>query len=232
MERYGDYNDYEIDAPKSKNPVVIAIKILIALVCCSVVGVLVFRMIFFNYYPDKIKNIYFTDNLKAYYAETNGNIDAKTQSLRFPYDNADTANFICDNLIVIKGAGELQISVRFNNSALDAMQEKSSVEALDAADPELLSFRLVDNYGYVYDSLALKEYDSALMYHYYKLSFVGIEFENYGDGTYPEWIRLEVFIKGQIDTEKPFAMIPIYENNADHNTFEDYILNDKELPVD
>ncbi len=230
MERYSDYNDYEIDAPKSKNPVIIAIKLLIGLVCFSVIGVLVFRMIFFNYYPDKIKNIYFTDNLSAYYVKMNGDIDAKTQSLRFPYDNADTANFICDNLIIISGAGELQVSVRFNNSALSAMAEKSSYEVLEGNDPELLSFRLVDNYGKVYETLALKEYDSALMYHYYKLSFVGIKFDDYGDGTYPEWIRLEVFVKGQLDTEKPFAMVPVYENNAEYSKFDDYILKDEEKP--
>ena len=51
MERYGDYNEYEEDLPKSKNPVLLTIKFLIIAVCLAVIGVLVFRIAFFNFYP-------------------------------------------------------------------------------------------------------------------------------------------------------------------------------------
>ncbi len=230
MERYGDYDDYEFDAPKSKNPVLILMKVLIALVCLSVVGVLVFRMIFFNYYPDSMKNIYFTDGLISYYEETAGDIGAETQELRAPYDDPDRASFFCDNLIVIRGAGELQLSVRFNSSAMEDFLAASDYKKLLPSDPELLTFRLQDNYGNIYENLVYSEYDSKLMYHYYKLAFDGIEFFDLGDGTYPEWIRLEVFIKGQKDMSKPFSMVAVYENNENYARFEPYRLSEEELP--
>ena len=65
LERYGDYNEYEDDIPKSKSKVVLVLKILIAVVCVSVIGLFAFRMIMFNYYPESVKNIYFTDKLTA-----------------------------------------------------------------------------------------------------------------------------------------------------------------------
>ncbi len=229
MERYGDYNDYEEDSPKSKSPALIFIKMLTALVCLLVVGVIVFRMIFFSYYPDGMKNIYFTDSLLAYYEETDGKINAETQELRAPYDDPDLANFFCDNLIVVKDAGELQISVRFNSSAVEEMLKASTYDELSPSDPELLTFRIVDNYGYTYEAPYAK-YDSKLMYHYYKLAFSGVEFRDHGDGTYPEWIRLEIFIKGQKDTSKPFSMIPVYENNEIYSRFQSYELSNEELP--
>ena len=67
MERYGDYTEYEEDIPKSKSKFVLAMKILIAFVCVSVLGVLAFRIVLFNIYPDSMEDIYFTENLAAYY---------------------------------------------------------------------------------------------------------------------------------------------------------------------
>ena len=61
------------------------------------------------------------------------------------------------------------------------------------------------------------------MYRYMKLAFDGIDFENP-----PVWIRVEIFVKGNED--KPFAMIPVYENNQDYAIFEEYDLGRKERP--
>ena len=45
MERYGDYTEYEDDIPKSKSKFVLVMKILIAFVCLSVIGILAFPSI-------------------------------------------------------------------------------------------------------------------------------------------------------------------------------------------
>ena len=68
-ERYGDYDDIEEDLPKSKNPVVIALKIMIFAVCVGVIGLIAFRMIAFNSYPASVKNVYFNESLTGYYNE-------------------------------------------------------------------------------------------------------------------------------------------------------------------
>ena len=59
MERYGDYNDIEYDSPKNKGAVLTVLKILTALICISVIGILAFRMILFNSYPESVSKIYF-----------------------------------------------------------------------------------------------------------------------------------------------------------------------------
>ena len=234
MERYGDYTEYEDDIPKSKSKFLLVMKILVLLVCFSVVGILAFRLIIFNYYPDSVERIYFTDNLKAYYEENGGEISAKTQELRAPYDDPDVANFFCDNLIVIEGAGELQVSVRYNLSTLENIKAKYGFSELNPDDPELLSFRLVasrfDASADAYKEVVLANApsyvatDSFMMYRYYKLAFDGIDFSNP-----PVWIRIEIFVKGQTE-EKPFAMIPIYENNETYSVFKDYDFKRKERP--
>ena len=230
FERYGDYTEYEDDIPKSKNKFLLTIKILILVSCFSIVGFLAFRLIVFNYYPDEMEDIYFTDNITAYYNATGGEIGAKTQMLRAPYDDPNTANFMCDNLIVIEGAGEIQFSMRYNLAAIENIKAILGLETLDPTDPEIFSFRLVgsqflggspeieSNYKQTVVS-ASPSYvgtDSFLDYRYYKLAFDGIDFRN----TYT-WIRVEVFVKGQ-KSEEPFTMVAIYENNENYAEFDDF----------
>lgn len=227
MERYGDYN--EIDEPPSKNPVLMLLKIIITLVCVAVVGVIAFRIFLFNSYPDSMKNIYFNDTLTEFYNEKNGEIGATTQTLRVPYDDPDNASFFCDNLIVIKEAGQLQLSVRYNVSAIENFEKKYGVEGLSVDDDALLSFRLVDNYGRVYNDATVVAKESKMMYRYCKVVFDGIVFEGSSDGLDPEWIRIEFFIK-DLGGGEPFSMVPVYENNDVYDVFTEYKLSNEEKP--
>ena len=226
-ERYGDYNDIEEDAPKSKSPVMLILKILIAVVCVGVVGLLAFRLIIFNAYPDSVKNIFFNEKLTAYYNEHSGNIGAKTQDIYAPYDDNEEGNFFCDHLVVIEGAEQLQITVRYNTGNLERISEQVGI-ALDDNDPSIFEFRLVDNYERVYTNIGGSAFDKMFNYRYQKLVFDDVKFD-YADGTHPEWIRLEVFVKGY-DSEEPYAMICIYENNERYSEFSDYKLSSKETP--
>lgn len=226
-ERYGDYDDIEEDSPKSKNPVVIILKVLVAVVCIGVVGLIAFRLIAFNSYPANVKNIYFNDKLTAYYESVDGNIGAKTQKLRAPYDDPDLGNFFCDHLIVIEDADQLQITVRYNKGNVGRISEGLGVE-LDIDDPEIFKYRLVDNYGRVYSDIGGTQFASRLMYRYNKLVFDNVDLTP-EEGNAPEWIRLEIFVRGTSEDE-PYSMVPIYENNADFSDFSDYELSEKEKP--
>ena len=228
FERYGDYTEYEDDIPKKRTvPIMRVLKILIGVICVGVISIFAFRLILFNIYPDKIENIYFTDNLISYYEKTDGNIGAKTQELRSPYDDPDYANFFCDNLIVIDGAGELQVSLRYNNSAIENIKTKLELDSFDTNSDKLFTFRLCDNYGRYYYPTYI-DTDDMMMYHYYKLCFDKIPFNVEGE-EYPEWIRLEVFVEGQ-KSKDPFSMIAVYENNENFSKFEDYNLSGEEHP--
>ncbi|MBQ9071381.1 MAG: hypothetical protein IJY23_08565 [Clostridia bacterium] len=234
-ERYGDYDEIDDDSPKSKNPIVIILKILIAFMCVSVVGLIAFRLIVFNNYPDSVEELYINDALEAHYSALGDNISVKTQSLRAPYDDEDLGNFFCDYLYVIEELGQLQITVRYNTSTVRRFSDELGRE-LDADDEDVFEYRLCASYGdeaglVYYDVVSDSVFASQVMYRYKKLVFDGIDFS--GEGS-PYWIRLEVRVKPENDTpwEKNLApdsdaakdtyMIPIYENNENYSKFEDY----------
>lgn len=228
MERYGDYTEYEDDIPKNKkSPVLRALKWFVILICISVIGIFTFRIIAFNYYPDTMEDIYFTDALAEHYNKNGGNIGAKTQELRFPYDNADFANFFCDNMIVIEEIGEIQFSIRYNDSAFEDISTKLKIKALDPENENVFTYVLRDNYGNAYTPTAIIK-DEFLMYNYCKLVFDGIPFKS-EDGKKPEWLRVEVFVEGQKQEDAQF-MVPVYENHKDFSIFEEYELSGKEKP--
>lgn len=236
MERYGDYNEVD-EAPSGKKGVLgTVIKILIAVVCLSVVGVLAFRMIAFNHYPDGMDEIYFTDTLTEYYNSTGGNIGAKTQEIDAKYDDPDWSNFYADKLIIIEATDELQVTVRFNKSAIASIEEELGLADLDRADPELLSFKLAvyddlsESVKYLDANLEYKGVETYLMYTYCKLAFSGVEVDTGEAGkNNPGWIRLDIFVKGQT-SEEAFSSIYVYENNDRYSTFSDYELSDGEVP--
>ena len=226
FERYGDYN--EVDEPPKRGKVLILIKIIALVLCFSVVGLLLFRVFTFNHYPPLMKDIYFTDALTEYYNATGGDIGAKTQNLRAPYDDADKGNFFCDNLIVVEGAGNMQISVRYNKSLYDEIYRTYGVK-LDPENQDIFRFSLAKNgtgEGVISEpldaELTATLWDSFMMYRYAKLVFDGVDFEG------AKWIRLEITIDG-VDRKEPFV-IPIYENNDDHNSFKEYKLSSSEAP--
>ncbi|MBO7304350.1 MAG: hypothetical protein J6V09_03935 [Clostridia bacterium] len=231
LERYGDYNDYEDDEPKKKSPIGLILKILIGVVCFAVIALLGARLILFNYYPDSIKNIYFNDKLTAYYNSTDGKIGAKTQNLSAPYDDPDVGNFFCDNLIVIPGINQLQISLRYNVSLIAAIKEAYGVDL--SADAELFEFSLSiipigdsDADPIATGSLSYSKMESFMMYRYYKLVFDDVQL------TVPDceevWIRLEIRLK-DVDKAKPYHVL-IYEDTA-KTPFDDYKLSRKERPA-
>ena len=230
FERYSDYNDYEDDRPKSR--VGLILKIVTAVVCLSVVGVLAFRLIIFNNYPDSMKKIYFNDTLTAFYESTGGNIGAETQNLRAEYDDPDEGNFFCDNLIVIREARQLQVSVRYNVSLMESIKKKYGVE-LQAGDADAFDFRLSvmplskdDGTAIPTGELTVKNTDKVFMYRYFKLVFDGVDFALEGESEI--WIRLEIYING-VEMEKPY-MVLIYEDTADSRLVP-YELSNGEKPA-
>ncbi len=231
MERYSDYNDYEDDEPRKKSRVGLVFKILIGLVCLSVVGVLAFRLIIFNHYPDSMKNLYFNDKLAAFYNEREGDIGALTQNLRAEYDDPDDGNFFADHLIVIPEINQLQIALRYNVSLMDAIKEDYGIE-LSGDNKEFFDFKLSviplsknDGTAIATGTLSVVETDKMLMYRYYKLVFDDVDFSLPGEEEI--WIRLEITIRG-VKMEKPY-MILIYED-TELCEFEEYELSSKEKP--
>ncbi|MBQ8372323.1 MAG: hypothetical protein IJX38_05265 [Clostridia bacterium] len=225
MERYGDYN--EVDEPKSKSKFFLIMKILIFAVCFLVVGVIVFRLILFNYYPDNIEKLQYTEALREYYYGNDGNMTVETQTLRAPYDDENEGNFMADNLLVVRDAGHLQLSIRYNNALYATLAEKGI--DLNEDPSRRFTFRLVRDPVDNSDEAAVPEpigtysdcfAEEFMMYTYFKVMFDGIDFEGV------EWIRLDIYVDG---AEEPFS-IPVYENNEGYRSFDEYKLSKEEVP--
>lgn len=229
-ERYGDYNDIEDDLPKSKNPVLIILKILTALICFGVIALLAFRLIIFNNYPDSVGNLYFNDKLTAHYNENNGKIVVKTQKLLAPYDDNKEGNFFCDHLYLIDEINQLQITARYNKSLIENLSAELGVKLDDMSD-DLFDFCLVASFGEgdmrIYDTVSASVFDSNSMYRYHKLVFDGVEFDTEKEGA-PYWIRLEITLKS--DPSRESYKIPIYQNEESYSNFEIHKLSGKEKP--
>lgn len=243
MERYGDYN--EIDESPKKSRMLIVIKIVAAILIISIIGLIGFRLFTFNYYPDAMKRLSFTDTLTAFYYERDGEIGAMTQDLLdgsdFGYDDPDEGNFFCDNMVFIPELGQLQITLRYNTAVLDNLEEKHGLSDLDPDDESLLSFRLVGTRASDPEveedtpdeelgtdlgaAVTVAETDSFMMYRYFRLVFDGIDFGSSDEGDSIDWIRLEVFVK---DSQTPHMILIYY--NSEESPFEPYILSKDEVP--
>ena len=235
MERYGDYNEID-DAPK-KSTLGLIIKIIAALLCITVVGTLAFRIISFNYYPDSMKRLYFDDTLTDYYRESEGNIGALSQKLRFEYDDEAEGYFFCSNVIVIREIGQLQLSLRYNLALVDEIRAKYSLENMPEDLLDIITFKLrrsgegaPGEAGIPLSATVTPVIcESHLMYRYIKLVINGIDFGEEDSDEKINWIRLEIYIDGAPAGEL-FSGNLIYENNDQYSKFEEYTVGAGEAP--
>ncbi len=232
MERYGDYNEIE-DAP-SKSKVLLAIKILVALAILFIAAILGYRIFLYNYYPGDVADAYVDERLTSLYELTDGHVGAKTQELRVPYDDAQIGSLFCDNLIVIDALGRVQITVRYNFSAIEYMEQKYGISGLEPTGDGIFEFALYRNDPNTKEqfkesdkvgTLVAAEFTTYAMYGYYKLVFDDIDLD--GDDT-PAWLALAVSVKDS-GANEPFGKIVIYENSEDFARFKDYKITENDL---
>ncbi len=236
LERYGDYTEFEDDIPKKRGAVTLFIKIAIALVCILVVGLLTFRIVMFNYYPSSMKTIYYNDILTEYYNSTSGDIGAKTQTLRAPYDDEKATIFLADKLVVIEGAKQLQITLRYNKALEDDICEMYGIDevgentfsfALFKNNPNYDAEAKVDEYNPIFLPTGTAKAvltDSSISYNYIRVVVDDVDFES------SAWLSLAIYINGAEKGENP-RRVAVYENNEEHKVFYDYELSGKEHPT-
>lgn len=230
-ELYGDYTEYEDDIPKKKGPVGLIIKLVIAAACLSVVGILGFRIFLFNYYPSSMKQLHFTEGLTEHYSEVGADMEVLSQSYPYMYDDAEEGNFFADCVLVVRAAGEIQCTIRYNSSVFEKLSAKHGIEL----DPESTVFRFTlernplteDGKPEEIGELVYDDQQSVVMYTYRKLAFSGIDFGTAEDRI--RWLRLRITIDG-VDLGKEEYLIPIYHDHEQFNKFEKYELSPEEVP--
>ena len=235
MERYGDYN--EVDESPRKSPVLKIIKIIALTLVFAIIGFLVFRLFTTNHYPKNMKDLYYSEALAEHYAANDGNIAIVTQKLKAPYDHEKEGNFFCNHLRVCREAGTLQITLRFNVSLSEELNEKYGC-SVDMEDKEIYTFTLWrSGDGATVGNLVYEEWESFLMYRYVKLVFEDVDFSVLDNTDQPNWLFLDIHAEGvQYKDQKTKEMVDkefkilIYENLETYTRFKEYKLSKSEVP--
>lgn len=111
------------------------VKRWITVVFCSFLALLfaavLFRIFLAEHYPRETTQVLYTDSLAAYYKEKGGLPDALTQELRFEnnfkYEGPTSKKAVQDGALYarcpiwVPGAGNFQITMRHNNSSIEAV---------------------------------------------------------------------------------------------------------------
>ena len=208
--------------------------ICLALCLCAVFGAVFFRIYIAEHYPKDTVRMVFTHPLTEYYHAQSGEIKAETQNIRFPYDSADDGNFFASGLIVVKDAGNLQVTVRYNESTLPKVAAFYGLSATPAPEDGLFRYTLTASYNTTAEGEDYRTYeagylheDSAFMYRYGKLVFDGVEFEG------ASWMRIDIYYG---EESRPFGHICVYEAQASDGEsivempFSTYKIDKEDLP--
>ncbi len=230
-ERYGDYNSTEEDEERRPSLAWKILKIGALALLVSVCLILAARLILSGYYPRSMKSFHMTDALLAYKASHT--LDVEELKVDVPFDDEDFASFCADNLLVERGAGALQFSLRFTDSTFEELARRLKISEPDYSgrSRDYFDFSLLDSLGNRHHPTYAKD-DSYFWYHATKLCFDGVDFasldaatrvpddEPAADGAetvyLDSWIRLDVYYTGGGTapdySAEPYAMILIYMN--------------------
>lgn len=211
-----------------------AMALCLTLCLCLVFGAVFFRIYIAEHYPSNTVRMVFTDRLTEYYHEKGGNITAETQNIRFPYDSADDGNFFATGLIVVRDAGNLQVTVRYNESTLPKVAAFYKLSEIPEPQNGLFRYTLTASYNTTAEGEDYRTYhasyleeDSAYMYRYGKLVFDDVTFEG------AAWMRIDIYYG---EEEKPFGHICVYESQASDGEnivdmpFSAYKIDEEDLP--
>ena len=206
----------------------------LAICLCTVFGAMLFRIYIAEHYPDAMLRMIFSPSLMEYYYENAEEFSPKTQEIRFPYDSAEDGNFFAAGLIVVPEAGNLQVTVRYNESCLSRVAAFYKLSATPEPREGLFRYTLTASYNEAeegndfrtYEATVLRE-DSAFMYRYGKLVFDGVDFEG------AAWMRVDIYYG---EEQTPFGHICVYEartfdgENMLDVPLEDYKVDEEDLP--
>ena len=208
------------------------VKSVLVLFMFVLAGLLFFRFWLNGHYPREMRELIPTDSLRAAYAS--GELTVKTQEIRVIYEDPNEGLFFADHMVFSEDTGSLQVTVRWNKSTLSKLAERYAGEfdpeaeepftyrlfaRTDAGTDEILTGGGEVIRGEVYSPVATEK-DSCAMYHYERIAFEGVEFENV------PWIRIEIYRNGETLYE---GDIVIYENHEEYRTFLEYEIKRSEL---
>ena len=240
-ELYGEYNQGEEADNGAPPPHPVwavfarAVQIVCIILLVGTLALLGFRIVLSWYYPKGVSDLYYTEAL-ADYAEAGGDMSALTQEIRVPFEgeiinsdgstlmNNDQRNgyYCADNLIVVKGAGAVQFTIRINRSNVEEIGREYGLERFEMKDGAF-AFVLEDDLGNTYTPSKVF-YETHALYHYIKVCYDGVAL----DGV--SWMRAEI-APAEADREADSYLrlaVVVYENHEYFHTFTEYKLSKRE----
>lgn len=168
-------------------------KLFCLAIAVTVIGMLFFRMYTINNYPSKAKGVIATEALSNSYAS--GTLNGITWDLPTDHDNA--GEFFVYQPIYFEDEKTLIITVRYNDSVLEAMKHEGGGEALPLfpslyADGTERVLPALYNYTHEYK-----------LYSYRRYVFENVELGNY------EHLYLDIHLKEAYE-ESPYTTLEVY----------------------
>ena len=201
-ELYGDYNDVDEGKPGGRRPVLRLLRWLVTLSLFLFCGFLALRMIVAEYYPRDLRTLRMTPALTAY-AETR-DLETEKVKIRVPYDDNVRASFIADNLVIERGSGAVQFTLRLSKYTMTRLSETLGEDVGTKPDESRFIVRLLDNLGNRYE----KTDQLGKTYFWYRAVRYCFDDVNF-DGV--AWIRADVYLSSDPDASEPYASIPVLD---------------------
>ena len=121
-----------------------------------------------------------------------------------PYDNNVRANFIADNLVIERGEGAVQFTLRLSRDTMARLSETVGEDVGKKPDESYFIVTLCDDLGNRYEKTD-QIGRSYLWYRAVKYCFDGVRFDGVG------WIRADVYLSSAPDAAEPYASIPVLD---------------------
>lgn len=208
-ERYGDYNDIDDGTPRGRYPVWRLLRILVSVTLFLFCGFLLFRLIVAEYYPKEVRDFRMTPAVAAY---ADGNdLDLEKMKIRVPYDDNVRASFIADNLVIERGSGAVQFTLRLSRDTMTRLSDTLGEDVGSKPDESRFLVSLCDNLGNRYEKTD-QFGRSYLWYRAVRYCFDGVDFAGVA------WIRADVYLASDPDATTPYASIPVLDFSGGNST--------------
>ncbi|MBQ6702046.1 MAG: hypothetical protein IJN17_03740 [Clostridia bacterium] len=234
MSEYANYDDYHdpdeedsYDAIYGKKNSKRKIIKKILLYTLRITTLLVFAVLFWRIFsgdsPDSMKKFLWTESSIEQYNKSPE--DFKVYHYKHKDNLSAEGKFSASEVYFVPSIGQLQVTVRFNNSTLDKVVEEYKLE--EKPDKDAFVFVLTDHLGNAYTEYSYIS-DEKNVYNYRRLVFEGIDMSKItvdepSPNATPEerkkiekerenvYLFLNVYYKDRVVLSKPFSSLPVYD---------------------
>lgn len=180
----------------------ITLKSTIMFFIFAFIALFLVRIFFAEYYPNTMTSYVPSQKIKENYSTSVDSLKIYTQEPLAPYDDPKEGNFFAKGVFLVPSDGEVQVCLRYNESALGKVAAfyETTVDALMGDPLQVFDFSLHVKYDVADGTTEEKHYtlsrddcftEEFFVYHYVKLYFNDIDLENL------IWARVDIALAGQ-----------------------------------